>query len=224
MSTIIPAMDHIDTYLATANQNLTYSPSICAALMIGKTTLNQYYNKTNYSEVYRIVMGTGTFYLIRPPALLIFPQFSTPVTSSSISRWPDGMTPGSKPQSQLFMMSLIIHMHLWTLRKWIQQLRYESNWICYFYKLTTQHDLQPPSSSFTNIFDDLPALSTPATSELHDELDCYLSTDSEQVTNVCKWWYERKGTYPCLYHMALDYLTNLGVYLKSCLWTTGPPY
>ena len=165
-------------------------------------------------------MGTGTF---RPPALLIF-QFSTPVTSSGISRWLDGMTPGSKLQSQLFATSLIIHMHLWTLRKWIQQLRYESIWICYFYKLTTQHDLQPLSSSFTNIFDDLPALSTPATSELHDELDHYLSTNPEQVTNVCKWWYERKGTYPHLYHMALDDLTILGVYLKSCLWTTGPPY
>jgi len=42
--------------------------------------------------------------------------------------------------------------------------------------------------------------------ELCDELDCYLSTNPEQVTNIFKWWYERKGTYPCLHHMALDYL------------------
>jgi hypothetical protein len=51
-------MDHIDTYLATATQNSSYSPSIRAALAIGKTTLNRYYDKTDYSEVYRIAMGT----------------------------------------------------------------------------------------------------------------------------------------------------------------------
>ena len=55
-------MDHIDTHLATATQNLTYSPSIRAALAIGKKTLNWYYNKTDYSEVYRIAMGM--FYVL----------------------------------------------------------------------------------------------------------------------------------------------------------------
>ena len=58
------------------------------------------------------------------------------------------------------------------------------------------------------------ALTAPATSELSDELDHYLSTDPEQVTDIFKWWYERKGTYPCLHRMALDYLTIPGVYLK----------
>ena len=57
ISTVIPAMDHINTHLVTATQNLTYSPSIHAALAIGKKTLNQYYNKTDSSEVYRIAMG-----------------------------------------------------------------------------------------------------------------------------------------------------------------------
>lgn len=50
-------MDHIDEYLATAAQNTDYSLSICAALAIGKKTLNRYYNKTDHSEVYRIAMG-----------------------------------------------------------------------------------------------------------------------------------------------------------------------
>jgi hypothetical protein len=36
-------------------------------------------------------------------------------------------------------------------------------------------------SSSENIFDDLPALSAPATVELRDELDQYLSTDPEHV-------------------------------------------
>lgn len=50
-------MDHIDTYLATATQNDSYSASIRAALAIGKRTLNRYYNKTDHSEVYRITMS-----------------------------------------------------------------------------------------------------------------------------------------------------------------------
>jgi len=54
---VIPAMDHINTYLASATQNCGYSASIHAALTIGKRTLNQYYNKTDHSEVYRIAMS-----------------------------------------------------------------------------------------------------------------------------------------------------------------------
>jgi len=50
-------MDHIDAHLATATQNTRYSIAIRAALAIGNKTLNRYYNKTDYSEVYRIAMG-----------------------------------------------------------------------------------------------------------------------------------------------------------------------
>jgi hypothetical protein len=57
ISTVIPAIDHIDEYLATASQNLKYSEAIRAALALGKRTLNQYYDKTDHSEVYRITMG-----------------------------------------------------------------------------------------------------------------------------------------------------------------------
>ena len=35
-----------------------------------------------------------------------------------------------------------------------------------------------------NIFDNLPALAPPKTTDLRDELDRYLATDPEQVTNV----------------------------------------
>lgn len=68
--------------------------------------------------------------------------------------------------------------------------------------------------SAANIFDDLPALSAPKSSELRDELDRYLSTDSEQVMDVCQWWYERRVVYPRLHRMALDYLTIPGKYFK----------
>ena len=50
-------MDHIDQHLATAALNEDYPTAIKAALAIGKTTLNRYYNKTDHSEVFRIAMG-----------------------------------------------------------------------------------------------------------------------------------------------------------------------
>ena len=62
-----------------------------------------------------------------------------------------------------------------------------------------------------NMFDDLPALIVPASTELRGELDRYLSTDPEHVTDVLAWWYERRAIYPRLHRMALDYLTIPGV-------------
>ena len=41
-------------------------------------------------------------------------------------------------------------------------------------------------------------------------LDRYLSTDPEHVTDTISWWYEKRFVYPCLHHMALDYLTIPG--------------
>jgi hypothetical protein len=63
-----------------------------------------------------------------------------------------------------------------------------------------------------NIFDSLPALIAPKPADLHDELDRYLSTDPEQVTDVLMWWHERRASFPCLSRMALDYLTIPGMY------------
>jgi len=54
---------------------------------------------------------------------------------------------------------------------------------------------QRSSSSFENIFDELPALSAPPKSDLRDELDRYLSTDPEHVTDALAWWYEKWAVY-----------------------------
>ncbi len=54
---VIPAMDHIDSKLATDVSDDTYLLSIQAALAVGKKTLNRYYDKTDHSEIFRIAMG-----------------------------------------------------------------------------------------------------------------------------------------------------------------------
>jgi hypothetical protein len=61
-----------------------------------------------------------------------------------------------------------------------------------------------------NIFDNLPALAAPEAVVLHDELDRYLSTPTEQTDNVLMWWIERCHVFPRLSRMALDYLSIPG--------------
>jgi len=81
ISTVIPAMDHIDEYLATASQNVKYSEAIRAALALGKRTLNRYYDKTDHSEVYRIAMGKLRHVRFLSFFFHSFLQFSTLATS-----------------------------------------------------------------------------------------------------------------------------------------------
>lgn len=61
------------------------------------------------------------------------------------------------------------------------------------------------------MFDGLAALIAPAQAELRDELECYLSTDPEHVTDVIEWWYKKRSVYPRLHRMALNYLTIPGM-------------
>ena len=80
-----------------------------------------------------------------------------------------------------------------------------------------------------NIFNNLPAIQAPRTSDLRDELERFLSTDPEHIEDVFIWWYEHKHIYPCLYRMALDYLTIpgtpslLSVLLYSLITLFQPP-
>ena len=64
IATVIPAMDHIDSFLATAAKRRKYPLSVHAALAIGKKTLNRYYDKTDDSELFRIAMSPPDHSLI----------------------------------------------------------------------------------------------------------------------------------------------------------------
>jgi transposase len=60
---VIPAMDRVDKDFATrlSETNTALAPksaaAIQAALALGKRTMNKYYERTDYSELYRIAMG-----------------------------------------------------------------------------------------------------------------------------------------------------------------------
>jgi len=58
LATVIPAMDIIDSMIATTSEaSQKFCLAIHTALAIGSMTLNKYYNKTDNSEVYCISMG-----------------------------------------------------------------------------------------------------------------------------------------------------------------------
>jgi len=59
LATVILAMDLIDKVLTTSSiSSSKYSLAICAALTIGKRTLDKYHGKTGESKLYHIAMGT----------------------------------------------------------------------------------------------------------------------------------------------------------------------
>jgi hypothetical protein len=57
IATVIPAMDRIGEVIAASALDSQFSTPIKAALLMGKKTLDRYYTKTNFSDVYRIAIG-----------------------------------------------------------------------------------------------------------------------------------------------------------------------
>jgi hypothetical protein len=110
IATVIPAMDHIDTKLATDASNDKYPLSIQAALAMGKKTLNRYYNKTDHSEIFRIAMGMPPFIVLNFNKLLTNSQFSTLVTNCNILKMSVGRRIGSRLRKILCELSLIVNM------------------------------------------------------------------------------------------------------------------
>src|SRR5882724_6974762 len=68
LATVIPSMDYMDEYLAMTALDSAYTAAICQLLLLAKRTLNCYYNMTDWSETYRIAMGSSQkFYLFDSP-------------------------------------------------------------------------------------------------------------------------------------------------------------
>ena len=58
LTTVIPAMDHIDKTLTSQSLDSDYEPAIHTGLGLAKKVLNRYYSAMDHSEVYCITMGT----------------------------------------------------------------------------------------------------------------------------------------------------------------------
>lgn len=88
-----------------------------------------------------------------------------------------------------------------------------------FICLTCSSLLTPRIQANKNIFDDLPSLAAPHSSELRDELDLYLASDPVFTENALHWWHERRSTFPCLSRMALDYLSIPGQFFCFLIYS-----
>ena len=58
--TVLPAMNLINRKLTTDAISGKYCVAIRTSLEVARCTLNHYYNKTDYSELYRITMSEST--------------------------------------------------------------------------------------------------------------------------------------------------------------------
>jgi hypothetical protein len=111
LAMVIPAMNHIDRVLATTSDSLRFSLSIRAALVIGKNTINRYYNKTDHSETYHITMSMYYSYLCTfTNRFISFFQFFIPATSLLTSRIKAGKKPGLRLPTTLSTRSTIVRM------------------------------------------------------------------------------------------------------------------
>ncbi|KAJ7447001.1 hypothetical protein FB451DRAFT_1054718, partial [Mycena latifolia] len=67
IATVIPAMDKLDSMLATAiitkhdGEQKTFTPAVKIALVYAKKTLNRYYAKAYYNRVQRICLSGASF-------------------------------------------------------------------------------------------------------------------------------------------------------------------
>ncbi len=101
-------MDRIDQTLATAATNNTYLPSVRAAAALGKNLLNNYYNLTDTTEVYRIAMSTSTKFMIILSHIL---DSTSPRSQDDVLQaCRVASRTGSRQPSRLFAMNLIAHM------------------------------------------------------------------------------------------------------------------
>lgn len=105
LAMVIPAMDHIDECLSNDVLNSTFKSCVCATASLAKKTLNQYYNKTDHTDVYQIAMDMFLCHLYPPFLDANIAQYCTQVTSVLASKMPTGTSNGSKQPRQLFVTS-----------------------------------------------------------------------------------------------------------------------
>jgi len=206
LATVIPAMDHIDKVLATSSDSPhQFSLAIRAALAIGKKAMNRYYNKTDYSDVYRIAMGKILFYslfLLLTMPLVLHPRHKLEYFKKQQWEVPwiqDACELVRREFDRSYVPALVIQGHR-------DDVHVAKSLVSHS---TLLFDLVVKLFQPNNIFDNLPDLA-PMSSDLGNELDRYMATDIEDVKDPLMWWYEHRKAFPLLSLMARDYLSIPG--------------
>jgi len=223
LAMVIPAMDYIDTTFTTGLlKKEQLDPAIRAAVGLAKRTLNRYYSLTDASELYRIAMGTYTHPSAAPsPVDLVSPTVLHPRYKLEYFKqagWtPEWVATAQNLVSNTFNTSYMTRrLPGDTSEDNSSDVEAVSlfNMSFELFQLTI---LMQDSTGTGNIFDDLPTLVKPMFSLSTNELDTYLSTGVENVSDALTWWHERCTIYPHLACMAIDYLTIPGMSVQYLL-------
>ncbi|KAJ8454957.1 hypothetical protein ONZ45_g19104 [Pleurotus djamor] len=190
LPTVIPAMDFMDEKLATLCLDRKYSISVRAALSLAKRTLNKYYDKTDHSEVYRIAM------ILHPRHKLAYFQKA---------KW----------QSTWIQTAREIFLEEYESSYSSRDEFSEGDDAGEGLDSSKSKDVDH-SPKYVNMFDKLPEVAPPPSTQTLNEARTYLESPIEPtVTDALQWWYDRRETYPKLSRMARDYLsipaTSVGV-------------
>ncbi|KAG6905926.1 hypothetical protein DXG01_016909 [Tephrocybe rancida] len=174
---VIPVMDRIDT-LFTDTLHSTTNPALCAAIKSGKTTLNQYYSRTDEVEIFRISM-------------ILHPRHK--VTYFKNAGWQINWINSAHELVQDEFSRTYADFKGAVSDPELDQGIEDSD--------DEVEIVQGPSAKKSkstvedNIFADLfeAPVSVPIMSMIDDKLVHYLSTPIENVTDGLKWWYQQRG-------------------------------
>ncbi|KAF5317857.1 hypothetical protein D9758_018904 [Tetrapyrgos nigripes] len=159
LATVVPVLDEIDRKFTEWALNTTLDPAIRAAVSLAKKTLNKYYGKFDYSEVYRVAMGC--MIVLHPRHKLNY--FKT-------AEWPE-----SWKNTALEIVRDVYE------RDYKSKMTVEND------AMDVDEPETPVKPSKRNQFDDLPALKAPRPDDFSDELDRYLKSDVKKVKDVVEW-------------------------------------
>jgi hypothetical protein len=194
---VIPAMDHIDKVLATSSDSPhQFTLAIHAALAIGKRAMNHYYNKTDYSDIYWITMGTNLFdslLLLQTVFLVLHPCHKLEYFKKQ--KWE---VPWVQDTHEIVRRKFD---HSYTTVAVCSQKDdvqvANRGLVCYSNSHLQVVDISHYLFQSTNIFNHLPDLA-PISSELCNELNPYLAADIEDAKDPLMWWHEWCKTFPHL--------------------------
>jgi len=184
---VIPIMDIIDNALDENSKSTNYRPCIRQAATLAQATLNQYYQKTNMSDVYHITMVLHLAHKLQYFKNAEWEKNWIPVAEELVRQeftnnyataqgYDAASTIGDAPAS-LKVCPSSIH--------------------------SFEHILTPIQAS-KNMFDNLLSTTTPAGDD--NEVTLYLDEKVENVADPITWWLMQHNHFPWLSRMVLDYL------------------
>jgi len=196
---VIPAMDVIDDRLDTDSKSPSLRSSIREAARLAKKTLNRYYEKTDYSNVYRIAM------VLHPNYKLMYFK-----NAGWETEWID--TAEELVREEFRRHYAIDGREDDTGDK--DEAQESANVSPLVFMQSTLMCLQQSKNMFDNLF----RVKKQDQSNV-DEVTQYLETRTEDVSNAIEWWLAQRLIYPRLSRMAIDYLMIPGKVFFNILHT-----